>query len=652
MKQFLTVILTFIILHRLLTPVILIAQVPQRSGHRGLFNTPIDPADMAIDHPAESTTSPSAITLTSFDDPDPTESNAFPIGVSQEELVRWFGGFSTFFTAYDNQGNPYDIMPGDWSFDQVDTHTPGVYYAVLQPELDDLYVLAPGVSLPQQLYVISIQIPGQLEINSFSPSRGAIRFPWVLSQAQLDQFEALRQIEQLGTFATVWLREDNKQWVALSDDCFFVADALNLPDHFLTYGSNYDLQVDYPGGQTGIVTFQFTSPLNFIRYSEGDRDGGDVGGGDSSTGSQPAPSLPEPPRDFPEDAPFDSDLLPPPQDHEAPGPNKTPVEEDIASLPNKLPIEDNSISIPDSTADESSITLEKPPRVEPAALPNNINTNKPSFLEQPFFTAFIDLVKSVPTNRDLSSSYESNDPSPPVDVQIPGGVQVAGNSNTLPNLFLDLGDPKPVAVPKLLPKAPKITKAAKVTKAPVAPKVVKVPKSPEPPFIIQESYSPGHTVISALRLRDLCADEDSVVFGSGNLTVSIPSKLLMALNLTDYDFLSVRLTELEDHQISLAIEVSGKAITQIPGTVLRMRYRPESEDPQIIVRNERSHEITDTTFDDGVLHFTVNTDGTYRISELPSSLDVQKAVSPELSLPIIMILTAGGILLFRRKQNG
>ncbi|HEX3038767.1 MAG TPA: hypothetical protein VHP54_00535 [Caproiciproducens sp.] len=174
---------------------------------------------------------------------------------------------------------------------------------------------------------------------------------------------------------------------------------------------------------------------------------------------------------------------------------------------------------------------------------------------------------------------------------------------------------------------------------------------------VQESYSPTQTVISGLRLHDLCADEKSVVFGSGNLTVSIPSELLLTLNLRDTDTLSVKLMQTEKNQVKLAVDASGRAVTELPGTVLRLRYTPKSKNSKISVWNDEEKKAADAEFDGEFLRFSANASGIYTILETVSVPKTSKAARSG-ALPLLplmgggALLAAGEIALVRRKRNG
>ena len=57
----------------------------------------------------------------------------------------------------------------------------------------------------------------------------------------------------------------------------------------LTSGNSYRLQVDYDGGQTGILSFTYSDELVLEGYYKGDRDGGDAKGNPPGSITQPPP---------------------------------------------------------------------------------------------------------------------------------------------------------------------------------------------------------------------------------------------------------------------------------------------------------------------------------------------------------------------------
>lgn len=477
------------------------------------------------------------VVLTRFDEPNRTDAVAFAQGTSREVLSNWFYDVACGFTGYDTLGNYYDLMAGAWILDDVDTDTPGLYYAYAMPDLENgYYTLADGISLPRQLCAVSIQAPGAPDINCCVSARGFLRFPWVLSaeqQKQLDEF-------------SVWLRQNSSVWVQLSENFSFAADELQLSQRLFEYGSTYNLQVSYPGGQTGILTFLYDGSLLISDYSEGDRDGGDTDGTGSSTGSQPAP-----------DCPDSDDVTTGDDAANANGDNETDAD-DTDDADNT----DNACSAGNSGHTSAHI---------------NASAQIAAIVAPPPDTAPDTIAAAIMLNADMYNH--------------------SANQSAAQN--------------------------------------------PEPPVI--ESYSPTQTVISGLRVRDLCADEKSVVFGAGDLTVSIPSKVLMALQLNNSDTLSVTLTQPERTMLVLGVTAAGQTVTLLSGTILRLRYSPQSENAQIAVHDGVGNVVANTEFDGEYLQFSAETAGTYRITETPPA-SAQASGAQRPAMPLLP-LASGGILL-------
>ena len=558
------------------------------------------------------TVTPAAITLTSFDEPDRTDAVAFPVGTTQEELSNWFADSIAGFIGYDAEGNPYDLISGAWSLDTVDTVTAGVYYAFTSPDLGTEYTLADGVSLPRQLCAVSIQVPGEPDINCCVAGRGFLHFPWVLSAAQE---------EQLVEFA-VWLRQDGGEWTSLNDGFLSVSDGLQLSQRVLTYGSTYELKVTYPGGQTGVLTFQYDGELSILDYSGGDRDGGDVNGGGSGTGTQPAPPPTNPPdnsnednnsgndNDSPDTSDSSSDTDEPSQDS---GSSSVEQQKPQGGQNSSTDEDEPSPSAPQSPSDSQSNDSHNSEGNSQAQVP---------VTEKPTVVAHANPTESaVPVFSDAFFTRETE------------STSAEQKNDTVPkpkDSTQTVGNPVP---------DDNTTQSEKSLESQVS-------------ATVTESYSPTQTVISGLRLKDLCKEEESVVFGSGDVTVSIPSKLLLALNLSDTDTLTVRLTQPESNQIVLAVEVSGKPVTQLSGTVLRLRYMPQSKHTDITIQNEAGEQITDVSYDGELLRFAADAAGTYTITDLSTTQETGKSTSPLIPVSGGLLLAAGGITLFRRKRHG
>lgn len=259
--------------------------------------------------PPESTPEPEpeTIVLTRFDTQVNVDVAAIACG-DADALHAFFRDARDGLCGYDADGTPYDFSTGAWELSAVDWNTPGVYDAVAPLLLVDgedraCFSLAEGVEAPMIRCRVSVQQTGKPEIGEFITARGQMIFPWVLTEEQKAQRDRF----------TVWLKQENGAWEALTRGISVGTDALKLYPQTcgLTSGTTCALQVEYPGGQTGILTFTYdVAPLKH-GYSAGSRDGGGEDtylpdiiqpspGGSHSGGSHHRPSTSEPAADEPE----------------------------------------------------------------------------------------------------------------------------------------------------------------------------------------------------------------------------------------------------------------------------------------------------------------------------------------------------------------
>ena len=132
-----------------------------------------------------------------------------------------------------------------------------------------------SISLKFQFLFLYRLRAAQTSTASWS-ARGNLYFPWVTPPGELDEI-------------SVWLSENNGSWNRLESGVYVGQEMLSIATRLLTPGSSYRLQVDYDGGQTGILSFTYADEIVLEGYHEGDRDGGDAGGNPPDTIIQPPP---------------------------------------------------------------------------------------------------------------------------------------------------------------------------------------------------------------------------------------------------------------------------------------------------------------------------------------------------------------------------
>lgn len=235
--------------------------------------------------PEPSNPAPQTIVLTRFDTQVNVDLTAIACG-DTDALQAFFHDTRDGLCGYDADGTAYDFATGDWDLSAVDSSTPGLYEATAPLLLVDAedrpcFSLAEGVEAPVIRCRVSVQQPGKPEIGEFIAARGQMIFPWVLTEEQAQQLDRF----------TVYLKPENGEWVPLSKGVSLQKDALTLYSRTcgLENGTVYALQVDYPDGHTGILTFVSDTEVLKLGYGEGNRDGG---GEDTRLPDllQPAPS--------------------------------------------------------------------------------------------------------------------------------------------------------------------------------------------------------------------------------------------------------------------------------------------------------------------------------------------------------------------------
>ena len=177
------------------------------------------------------------------------------------------------FECYAENGTSYTAVV-EWDFSGIDLNTVGLYHAAGRLTAPENTIFADRVDFPEISIPVSVQAPDRPDINCFLAARGNLYFPWVTPPGELDKI-------------SVWLSENNGSWNRLESGVYVGQEMLSIATRLLAPGSSYRLQVDYDGGQTGILSFTYADEIVLEGYHEGDRDGGDAGGNPPDTIIQP-----------------------------------------------------------------------------------------------------------------------------------------------------------------------------------------------------------------------------------------------------------------------------------------------------------------------------------------------------------------------------
>ena len=204
-----------------------------------------------------------------------TDAFAVQQGSGTEALEALFAASPYYLECYAENGTSYTAVV-EWDFSGIDLNTVGLYHATGRLTAPENTIFADRVDFPEISIPVSVQAPGSPDINCFLVRRGSLYFPWVAPSGELDEI-------------SVWLSENNGSWNRLESGVYVGQEMLSIATRLLTPGSSYRLQVDYDGGQTGILSFTYADEIVLEGYHEGDRDGGDAGENPPDTIIQPPP---------------------------------------------------------------------------------------------------------------------------------------------------------------------------------------------------------------------------------------------------------------------------------------------------------------------------------------------------------------------------
>ena len=204
-----------------------------------------------------------------------TDAFAVQQGSETETLENLFAFSPYYLECYAENGTSYTAVV-EWDFSGIDLNTVGLYHAAGRLTAPENTIFANRVDFPEISIPVSVQAPGSPDINCFLVRRGSLYFPWVTPPGNLDK-------------VSIWLSKNNGSWNRLESGVYVGQEMLSIATRLLAPGSSYRLQVDYDGGQTGILSFTYADEIVLEKYHEGDRDGGDAGGNPPDTIIQPPP---------------------------------------------------------------------------------------------------------------------------------------------------------------------------------------------------------------------------------------------------------------------------------------------------------------------------------------------------------------------------
>lgn len=204
-----------------------------------------------------------------------TDAFALPQGSTEETLNHLLRFSPHHLECYTENKISYSALV-EWDLSDIDFDTVGLYQAKGRLAAPENTEFADGIVFPEISIPVSIQAPGRPDINCVIAARGNLCFPWVTPPGDPDKIN-------------VWLSANDEPWKQLEDGVYAGKEMLSIKTYLLTSGNSYRLQVDYDGGQTGILSLTYSDELVLEGYYKGDRDGGDAKGNPPGSITQPPP---------------------------------------------------------------------------------------------------------------------------------------------------------------------------------------------------------------------------------------------------------------------------------------------------------------------------------------------------------------------------
>ena len=540
-----------------------------------------------------------------------TDAFAVQQGSGTEALEALFAASPYYLECYAENGTSYTAVV-EWDFSGIDLNTVGLYHAIGKLTAPENTAFAEGIAFPEISIPVSVQASGRPDINCFLASRGNLHFPWVTPPGKLDEI-------------SVWLSENNGSWNRLESGVYVSQEMLSIATRLLTPGSSYRLQVDYDGGQTGILSFTYADEIVLEGYHDGDRDGGDAGGNPPDTIIQPPPE-----HTGDQDDGFTNS--PPTQ------PSKPPVTNDGGM-----------------DSDDS----EKAPSVSGENDPTDHNPSEPS-LDGKDDSINKDEFPSQQANGDAEEALEpdagSDEPAIP-EIEAP---VVSGQ----PEKDTALQQPPKV---QTIAGAPELTapdparKLSENRKEPVQSIMTVPPKnadSKKPVF--SEFFDETTDRISGTRfLMMLQTGEQRAVFSKQGITISIPKDALPE-GIQNEDQIEVIIQKDTDGGFSFSFSINGTVLNSLPDVSVMLPYPNDPADGTLFLGDESGVEIPMIGYDDAAkaASFQISHTGTYTIAvkedtaSLAHAADTEHSRSPILLLiPACLLLLSAGELFLRRRRK-
>ena len=515
-----------------------------------------------------------------------TDAFAVQQGSGTEALEALFAASPYYLECYAENGTSYTAVV-EWDFSGIDLNTVGLYHATGRLTAPENTIFADRVDFPEISIPVSVQAPGSPDINCFLVRRGSLYFPWVAPSGELDEI-------------SVWLSENNGSWNRLESGVYVGQEMLSIATRLLTPGSSYRLQVDYDGGQTGILSFTYADEIVLEGYHEGDRDGGDAGGN-----------------------PPDTIIQPPPEDTDD-------QDDGFADRPSTKPLRSPATNGGGTNSDDS----EKAP---PVSGENDPADHKPSEPSRVGKDDSIDIDKD-----DFPSEQANGDTEEDTALQQPPEVRtIAGAPElTAPNPALKLSENRKDSVQSAITVPQEVADSQNSA--------------------FSEFFDETTDRISGTRfLMMLQTGEQRAVFSKQGITISIPKDALPE-GIQNEDQIEVIIQKDTDGGFSFSFSINGTVLNSLPDVSVMLPYPNAPAAGTLFLCDESGVEIPMTGYDDTAkaASFQISHTGTYTIVGKEDTASLAHAADTEHSwppifffIPVCLVLLSAGEFFLRRRRK-
>ena len=540
-----------------------------------------------------------------------TNAFALPQGSEIEALEELFAASPYYLECYAENGTSYTAVV-EWDFSGIDLNTVGLYHAAGRLTAPENTVFADRVDFPEITVPVSVQAPDRPDINCFLAARGNLYFPWVTPPGELDKI-------------SVWLSENNGSWNQLENGIYVGREMLSIATRLLTPGSGYRLQVDYDGGQTGILSFTYADEIVLEGYHEGDRDGGDAGGNPPDTIIQPPPEDTDDQDDGFADRPSTKPLRPPATNG---GGTDSDDSEKAPPVNGENNPTDHKPSEPSQDGKDDSINKEEFPSQQ-------ANGDAEEALEP-------DAGSDEPTIPEIEAPVVSGQPEEDTALQLPPEVQTIVGA-------LELAAPDP---------AWKLSENRKDS----VQSAMTVPQegADSQNSAFSEFFDETTDRISGTRfLMMLQTGEQRAVFSKQGITISIPKDALPE-GIQNEDQIEVIIQKDTDGGFSFSFSINGTALNSLPDVSVMLPYPNDPAAGTLFLCDESGVEIPMTGYDDTAkaASFQISHTGTYTIvgkedtASLAQAADTDYIWSPIFFLiPACLFLLSAGVFFLKRRRK-